>query len=78
MNEFQKALEVELKQAYEDRVADQVRELPWLEAYRKIQQDQWNALPWYTKRYKRLQGWIYWTRRSVGEWIAGEKFSNDY
>jgi hypothetical protein len=78
MSEFSEALEAEMKQVYKDIVADQIRNGPMMKALNKAYQDKWNALPWYTKRYKRFKGWIYWTRHSVGEWIAGEKFSNDY
>jgi hypothetical protein len=78
MTEFQRALETEMKQAYKDRIANQVRGGEIMQALNKIYQEKWNALPWYTKKWKRFKGWVYWTRRSVGEWIAGEKFSNDY
>lgn len=75
MNEFQQALDKETKQAYKDLVVDSLRGSEFLQAIHKAYQDKWNALPWYKKKYKRLQGWIYWKRRAVGEWIAGDKFS---
>jgi hypothetical protein len=76
VNEFQKALSIEMEQVYKDKLADQIRGGEIMEALNKIYQEKWNALPWYTKKWKRLQGWVYWTRRSVGEWVAGEKFNN--
>jgi len=77
MNEFQKALDSEIKQVYADKLADHARGGEIMKALNKVYQDQWNALPWHIKKYKRFKGWMYWTRRSVGEKIAGEKFDRD-
>lgn len=68
---FMQAMNAEMQQIYKDRLADQVRGNSIMQALNKAYQDRWNALPWHVKKYKRLQGWIYWKRRKIGFWIAG-------
>jgi hypothetical protein len=73
---FSQAMDAEMQQVYKDRLADQIRGNSIMQALNKAYQEKWNALPWYTKRYRRFKGWVYWKRRAVGEFIAGERFSN--
>lgn len=58
-----------IREVYEPVVKEQAK---LAQSLNKIFQEKWNALPWYTKRWKRFQGWVYWKRRTVGFWIAGE------
>lgn len=81
MNEKKSFFEVAdsiIQEAYHEQVVAQQKFMksPLMQAMIKDTQDKWNALPWYKKKYKRLQGWIYWKRRTVGEWIAGDKFES--
>ena len=73
-----RALDEEMKQAYQDLLKDQLRPNAIVELMCKQAQDRWNALPWHKKKWHLFKAAVWDYRKTIGFWIAGETPNNDY
>lgn len=77
-DEFMKAINEEMKLAYQDMAKDAARDIPWLTEYVNQREAVYAAYPWYKKKWIRLRSnWLV-LRQKVGYWIAGYTPSDDY